>query len=131
MVDTLGLLWGRQVTAANVSDPAGFRQTFLSLLPGVIWGVCLVFADRGYRGYLWQWLLCVSGGRCLLRLVLPEAGQKGFVVQPKRWIVERSLSWLCWSRRLSKDYEQTTASAQAWIDVSVIRGNLRKLDSSK
>ena len=55
------------------------------------------------------------------------AGQAGFAVQPKRWIVERTLGWLNWSRRLSKDYEQTTASSQAWIDVSSIRCTVRKL----
>jgi len=41
-------------------------------------------------------------------------------VQPRRWIVERTFAWLRWSRRLGKDYEQTPASGEAWIDVSAI-----------
>jgi transposase len=41
--------------------------------------------------------------------------------------VERMISWFCWSRRLSKDYEQTTGSAESWVDVSAIRCALRKL----
>ena len=73
-------------------------------------------------------MVAVSGGRCLLERVQPAPGQVGFAVQPKRWIVERSIAWLCWSRRLSKDYEQTTSSSQAWIDVSAIRCALRKLE---
>jgi transposase len=126
MVDGLGLLWGRQVTSANTSDQEGFRQTFVSILPCVL-GVTRVYADRGYRGRLAQWLIAVTGAHCLLEVIEPIEGQKGFAVQPKRWIVERTISWLNWSRRLSKDYEQTVASSQAWIDVSAIRGNLRKI----
>jgi len=49
-------------------------------------------------------------------------------VDPKRWIVERTISWLSWSRRLSKDYEQTPHSAEAWIDVSAIGCTLRKIE---
>jgi putative transposase len=45
---------------------------------------------------------------------------KGFVVVPKRWIVERSFGWLNRDRRLSKDYERTTASSEAWIQLSFI-----------
>jgi transposase len=122
----LGLLWARQVTAANVSDQAGFRAAFLSVL-GSLLGVVLVFADRGYRG-LREWLVSVTGGHCLIQVVQAAEGQKGFAVQPKRWIVERTFSWLAWSRRLSKDYEQTTKSSEAWMDVSAIRSTMRKLE---
>lgn len=90
-------------------------------------GVLRVFADRGYRG-LPSWLVSVTGGHSVLEIVGAAPGQKGFAVQPKRWIVERTISWLNWSRRLSKDYEQTTRSSEAWIDVSAIRGTLRKME---
>lgn len=86
-----------------------------------------VYVDGGYACSLWQWLIAVSGGRCVLERVQPVSGQKGFAVQPKRWVVERTISWLGWSRRLSKDYEQTPKSSEAWIDVSAIRCTLRKL----
>jgi putative transposase len=126
MTDTLGLLWGRVVTAANVSEQAGLRLVYESTVDCL---VCLskLYVDRGYRGLIWQWLLCVTGGYCLLEVVLPAPGQVGFSIQAKRWIVERTIAWLSWSRRLSKDYEQTTTSSQAWIDVSAIRWTLRKL----
>lgn len=87
----------------------------------------VVFADRGYRG-LSAWLVCITGGHSLIKVIGGQPGQKGFAVQPKRWIVERTISWLNWSRRLSKDYEQTTASSEAWIDVSAIRCVLRKME---
>jgi putative transposase len=119
-------LWGRQVTSANTSDQAGFRLVFLSVIDFVV-GVVKVFADQGYRG-LESWLVSITAGHALLEVVRACAGQKGFAVQPKRWLVERSISWLNWSRRLSKDYEQSTTSSEAWIDVSAIRCALRKME---
>jgi len=89
--------------------------------------VVRVFADQGYRG-LPAWLVSVTGGHCVLEIVRARVGQKGFAVQLKRWIVERTISWLNWSRRLSKDYEQTTSSSEAWLDVSAIRCALRKME---
>jgi putative transposase len=133
LTDALGLLWGRDVTAANTSDQAGFRQVFTSVL-SLLLGVVKVFADQGYQG-LEEWLLSVSAGNCRMEIVKSDnlslgestcKPKRGFAIQAKRWIVERSISWLNWSRRLAKDYEQTTASSQAWIDVSAIRTALRK-----
>ena len=127
LTDTLGLLWARQVTSANTSDQAGFRLAFFSVLLSLR-RVVRVFADQGYRG-LRAWLVSITGGHGDLEIVRACAGQKGFAVQPKRWIVERTISWLNWSRRLSKDYEQTPRSSEAWIDVSAIRCTLRKLET--
>lgn len=103
------------MTAANVSDTEGFRLLVLAALPWLPWlsRLVRVYVDRGYAPSLWAWLVAVSGGRCLLERVQPVAGQVGFAVQPKRWIVERTFAWLSWSRRLSKDYEQTSASSEA------------------
>jgi len=128
LTDTLGLLWGRRVTAANVSDAEGFRLLLLTVLPFAARLVRL-YVDRGYARSLWSWLVAISGGRCLVEWVQPAPGQVGFAVQPKRWIVERTIAWLSWSRRLSKDYEQTSESSQAWIDISAVRCALRKLQT--
>jgi len=91
-----------------------------------------LYVDRGYMISLWPWTIGISGGRCVVNWVMPqpgqETGQRGFAIQPKRWVAERTLAWLNWSRRLSKDYEQTTVSSQAWIDVSAIRTALRKIE---
>ena len=57
------------------------------------------------------------------------AGQRGFVAQPKRWVVERTFGWLNRSRRLSKDYERTTASSEAFVKVAMIHLMLRRLRS--
>jgi putative transposase len=128
MSDTLGLPWSIEVTAANTSDKAGFQRLFSHVI-GLDLLILLikVFADRGYRG-LEEWLAEVSEGSVSIEIVGALAGERGFVVQPKRWIVERTWSWFGWSRRLSKDYEQTRGSSIAWLEWSAIRLALRKLD---
>ena len=60
-------------------------------------------------------------------MVSAPKGQKGFAVQPKRWIVERTFGWLNRSRRLSKDYERTVDSSQAFVEVAMIHLMLRRL----
>jgi transposase len=52
---------------------------------------------------------------------------KGFTVLPKRWIVERTFGWFMRHRRLVRDYERTTSSAEAWIHLVMIRIQLRGL----
>ena len=118
------------MTAANVSDTEGFRLVLLSVLC-YLRRLLKVYVDRGYAVSLITWMVSISGGRCLLERVGSLGKQVGFVVQPKRWIVERTISWLAWSRRLSKDYEQTTRSSEAWIDVRAIRFTLEKLERAK
>ena len=104
---------------------------------GIVWVFCQVvlvfvsvvklFADRGYRGTLLNWLVSVSGGHATLEIVKPAADRVGFGVDPKRWIVERTISWLCWSRRLSKDYELYTEVSEATIYGSLIRLMVKRL----
>ena len=125
-VDTLGLVWGRSVTSANISDQAGFKIVFTSVLL-ILSSIVKIYADRGYRGTLLSWVQEVSQQKSVLEIVVPAAGRVGFAVEPKRWLVERTWGWFNWSRRLSKDYEQTSASSVAWLDISAIRTSLRKL----
>lgn len=87
-----------------------------------------IFADSGYRGTLLEWVKETSLQQAVLEIVVAPKDRKGFAIDPKRWIVERTWAWFNWSRRLSKDYEQTTASSVAWLDVSAIRTSLRKLE---
>jgi transposase len=53
--------------------------------------------------------------------------RRGFVVLPRRWVVERTFSWLSQNRRMSKDYERLTASAEAFIYVAMSRLMVRRL----
>lgn len=109
---------------ANVSDPAGARI----LLPGIK-RLCRrlqrMWADSTYGGTLVAWV--ASQFRCALEIVKRSDDQKGFAVQHRRWIVERTFAWLGKNRRLSKDYEANTRSSEAWIDVAMIGLMVRRL----
>jgi transposase len=91
-------------------------------------GVCLrvVFADSAYgRNGLPAWGKEKFGW--LLQTVLRPAHTKGFVVSPKRWIVERTFAWLIRCRQNSRDYERTTGSSETMIYLSMIALMPRRL----
>ncbi len=77
----------------------------------------LIWADGGYRGKLIEWVAV----QCLwiLEIVKRSDTEKTFKVLPKRWIVERTFSWLNRNRRLSKDYERKIKSSEAWLYLSM------------
>ena len=124
LVDTLGLLLAIVVTAASVSDPAGARLLF-ARLGGACKKLRLIWVDGTYRGQLVEWVS--HHMRFVLRVTLRPDGAKGFVLLPRRWVVERTLAWLNQSRRLSKDYERLPQSSEAMIDLSMTRLMLRRL----
>ncbi len=126
LTDTLGLLLRVVITAANVQDKAGALVALKSLGGG---GKKLrrIWADGAYRtaqGHLAAW---VARHRISLTAVQPPAGQRGFTVLPRRWVVERTFGWLYQSRRLSKDYERLPETSEAFIYVAMTRLMLRRL----
>jgi len=124
LVDTLGLLMAVVVTAASVQDRDG-AKLLVSRLPGACKKLRLIWVDGGYRGQLLDWV----ADRCRFRLqtVLRSDDQKGFVVLPRRWVVERTFAWLNHHRRLSKDYEGLTSSSEAMILIAMTRVMVRRL----
>ena len=85
----------------------------------------LIWADGGYAGQLIGWVQQVCGW--VLEIVKRSDDTTGFVVLPKRWIVERTFGWFGWYRRLSKDYEELTENSNAMILVCMIHRMLRHL----
>ena len=103
-VDTLGHLLALRVTAANEQDRA--RVQALAEQVQVVTGamVEIAFVDQGYTGE--QAVQGAAQPGIKLEVVkLPEA-KKGFVLLPRRWVVERSLAWAARFRRLARDYER-------------------------
>ena len=130
LVDTLGLILALKVTAADVTDHAGARLVLQKLLTTIGFGwVRLVWADSTYHCYaLYDWIKSAFLGRGLhLQIVSRPPEQKGFVVQKKRWIIERTFGWLNRCRRLSKDYEVKVTHSEAMIRVASINLMLRRL----
>lgn len=124
MVDTLGLIVAVVVHAANVQDRDGAKLV-LRTLRGRCPRLRLIWADAGYAGQLLAWV--TRAMRVTMEIVSKHPGQRTFVVLPKRWIVERTFAWLGRYRRLSKDYEQTTRSSEAWIYLAMIHLMVRRL----
>ena len=124
LVETLGLLMAVIITAASGSDPAGAR-CLLARLGGAGKKLRLIWVDGGSRGHLVEWV--AQHMRFLLRVPLRPDGCKGFVLLPRRWVVERTWAWLHQSRRLSKDYERLPKRSEAMIYLSMTRLMLRRL----
>lgn len=132
VVDTLGLVLVAVVTAANVQDVAGAKLVLQHLSdhlrqrsPWRWQGLTRLWADGGYRGTLLAWVRLHFGWT--LTIVQKVAGQVGFQVLPKRWLVERTFAWLNRQRRLSKDFERLPATSQSFIYVAMLRLMVRRL----
>jgi len=125
-VDTLGLIWALYVSAANVSEQeAGF--CCLTRLHTNLKRLVKILFDAGYQG---EWFkdLVEMMFNCTMEIVHKLVGQVGFVVQKKRWIVERTFAWFFGYRRLSKDYERYPIYSETMIQICMIRIMLRRLN---
>lgn len=86
----------------------------------------MIFADGGYQGEVAASKV-KEAGDWQLEIVKRSDQAKGFVVLPKRWLVERTLSWLTRCRRLVRHYEQYLRTSVAFIRIAMIRLMLRRL----
>ena len=107
LVDTQGLMLHAIVTAADIQDRDG-GAWLLGTLFGLYPFLLKLYADGGYQGQR-------------------SDRAKGFVVLPKRWVVERTLAWLNRCRRLSKDWENLNHKARAFLMMASIRFMVRRL----
>ena len=127
LVDTLGLILGVCVTSASVQDRDG-AVTLLSSLYLLFGRLQIIWADRGYSGALVTWVKGLRPfGKLHLDIVRRSDGAKGFQLVKKRWIVERTFSWLYKCRRLSRDYEKRVGHAESHIYVCMCRLMLKRL----
>jgi transposase len=124
VVDTLGLLMVVMVTAANVQDRDGGRRV-LDRAKTAMPSIATVWADGGYAGKL------VAFAQALLRItveiVRKKDGQRTFEVLPRRWVVERTLSWISACRRLDHDYERLPEHSETMVHWAMIGIMVRRL----
>ena len=124
MVDTLGLILAVVVTAADVQDPEGAKLVFGSIR-GRFSRLKLVWADGIYKRVV-DWVAAWRPANPI-RLEVVERTEPGFKVLPRRWVVERTFAWLGRCRRLSKDYEGTIASSEAFVKLAMVHLMARRL----
>jgi transposase len=126
LVDTLGLLLHALVTSADVQDRDGGIM-ILSTLFGQFPFLKKLFADSAYAGPVFHDGLANTMPFLATEIVRRSDQAKGFLVLPKRWIVERTIGWLGRCRRLAKDWENLNHTALAFLRLASIRLMLRKL----
>jgi transposase len=128
VTDTTGLLVGLEVHSAGVQD----RDSAPDVLKAVAARYPMlrhVFADGGYAGPKLRDALKAIG-RWTVQIVKRSDTAQGFEVLSRRWVVERTFAWLGRCRRLSKDWDKSIASAEAWILIAHIRRVTRYLARS-
>lgn len=114
------------VHAASIQDRDGAKLVFARAKGLGPWlRMKRVWADGGYAGKLIAWVSCCC--QWILEIVKRNDDVKGFKLLPKRWVVERTLSWLSNYRRLSKHYEYWEETGEAMIHLAMIHLMLRRL----
>jgi len=124
VVDTQGSVLAAVVTPASVQDPLAAPEV-LALAKAKSARLKLVWADGRYQGPIVQ--KAAHALDLIVEVVAPPAGQKGFQVLPKRWIVERTFAWIERYRRLARDWEAASWSACAFLYIGASNLIARRL----
>jgi putative transposase len=132
VVDTLGLLLAVVVTSAAVDDAAAAPEVLRRLTAEAFPRLRVIWADSKYHNHKFQrWIDSDPSRLWTLEVKKRPKGAQGFVLLPKRWVVERTHAWVGRWRRHSRDSERYTTSSEAMIQVSAIGTMLRRLDPKK
>lgn len=124
VVDTIGLMVGLVVHAADIQDRDGAPAVLASIRRSCPW-LRHIFADGGYQGPKLRGALERIGEWTVE--IVKRSDTKGFEVLPRRRVVERTFTWRGRCRRLAKDWDKSIASAEAWINIAHIRLTTRRL----
>ena len=124
VTDTMGLLAGFEVHSAGIQDRDGAPNVLEAAKRYPM--LRHIFADGGHAGPRLREAL-KQIGRWTVKIVKRPDSAEGVEVPPRRWVVERTLAWLGRCRRLSKDWEKSIASAEAWVLIAHIRRVTRYL----
>lgn len=125
LTDTIGLPVGMIVHPANIQDRDGAPSLLARIRARYPW-LRHVFADAGYAGEKLKGAL-KGLGDWTLEIIKRSDAAKGFVLLPRRWVVERTFAWLNRNRRLAKDVEASIESAEAWLYIASVKLMSRRL----
>lgn len=126
LVDTLGMVLAVQVTPASTPERQGGLAVLATVLGWLRWFKKL-WVDGGYSGEDFAQKARQHRPALVVEVVKRNEVAHGFEILPKRWIVERTFAWLMQNRRLVRDHETTTSSAEAFVHVAMIRLMLNRL----
>lgn len=126
LVDVMGLVLVVLVHKASLSERAGAKMLLQRALFKGFDRLCLIWADGGYDGQpMIQWVAQVCGW--VFEVIKRSDKVQGFVLLPRRWVVECTFAWLGRFRRLSKDYEVLPKTSEAMIYAAMVRLMLSRL----
>ena len=126
LVDTQGLLLKVNVHEAGMHDSVGAKKV-LEGLGGKLPRMKKMWADYAYRG-LRAWVKKELGWELeIVRAKSQGSERRGFSVQARRWVVERTFAWLVRNRRLTKDYEYLAETEEAFVYAAMVRLMLRRV----
>lgn len=128
ITNTMGFLVGLLIHTTDIQDRDGAVPLLASIRRSFPW-LRHVFADGGYAGQKLKTALAKVGS-WTVQIVKRSDQAKGFVVLPRRWVVERTIAWLGRNRRLAKDFEKSIASAEAWTRIASIRLMMQDLTTA-
>ncbi len=114
------------VHAADIQDRDGGLMVMATLF-GLYPFLLKLYADGGYQGPEFRLAMREIVGQINVEIIKRSDLAKGFVVLPKRWVVERTFAWLGKCRRLSKDYEHLPSTSEQWIYLAMIHLMLKRL----
>jgi transposase len=119
-VDTLGHLLAVKVTAANEQDRAQVADLAHAVQAATGANVQLAYVDQGYTGE--QPAADAAHHAMQLEVVKHHEAKRGFVLLPRRWVVERSFAWVARFRRLARDYERlaSTLAGYHWLAFTLL-----------
>ena len=125
LVDTEGLPLRVVVHSAGIQDRDGAARVIDKIRQRFNW-LELVWADGGYNAR--QVNEAVAREPSLrIEIIKRSDDMKGFVVLPRRWVVERTFSWFGRNRRLAKDYENLAATLTTFVTLAAIQLGIRRL----
>jgi len=134
LTDTQGLLLGVLVTPASVQDRDAARVVFC-VFCHLLLTLSIIFADGGYAGKL-EGFVSAAGqtfghaAGLVLSIIKRSDKAKGFVLLPKRWVVERTFGWLVKARRLVRDHERNPRHHEALVYIAMIGHSARHLTTN-
>jgi len=128
LTDTLGVVMLVVAHSAGIQDRDGAKLV-LAAAKEKFPQLALIWADGGYAGRLVEWVKQTCGW--VLEIVKRDAAAKGFVLLPRRWVVERTFAWLGRYRILSKDYEALPRSSEAMVYWASVHLMVRRLAPAK
>ena len=117
LVDTQGWVIDRYVDTADVQDGDGGREP-VRRAQRQHPRLAHLWVDAGFKEAFATWVRESIGWS--VEEVTKAPDQRGFDVQPRRWVVEPTNAWCSAQRRLAKDYEEQEESVEAWLDLTMI-----------